>query len=141
MFGIVFLWEVCQVIWWTFNIGGCDGLITDFFALTTGVVCAAQAPLVTMEWFWRFFFLFTKCDEEVRCTEFGMTRCIGVDEVCSECLANRTHRPFTDMRSDAVWRFTKGYHSILYKVRSKRPLHALSSKDVRLQLINTMCDE
>ena len=31
----------------------------------------------------------------------------GAYEVCSECLANRTNRPFTHMRADAVWRLAE----------------------------------
>ena len=56
-----------------------------------------------------------------------MTQCNGADEVCSECLANRTNRPFTDMRADAAWRLTEKLPWDFYKFSPKRPLHCCST--------------
>ena len=70
--------------------GAWDRLIADLLALTTGVVGGSPVAVGNDGALWRFLLLFTKCDEETRCNEFGMTHYNGADEVCSECLANRT---------------------------------------------------
>ena len=73
------------------DIGAWDRLITDLLAPTTGVV--GGSPVAVGDGaLWRFLLVFTKCDEKSR---------------CNECLANRTNRPFTDMRGDAAWRLTE----------------------------------
>ena len=74
------------------DIGACDRLIADLLALTTGVVGGSPIAVGDNGSLWRFLLFFTKCDEETRCNEFGMTHYNGADEVCSKCLANRNNR-------------------------------------------------
>ena len=56
---------------------------------------------------WRFVLLFGKADEEVRVNTWGLPSYNAPNEVCSECLANRTTRPFTDLSAAAAWRPTQ----------------------------------
>ncbi len=56
---------------------------------------------------WTFVVLFMKSDEEVRCSEIGFPSYSAGAEVCSECMSNRTTRPFTDMSAAALWRPTE----------------------------------
>ena len=88
-------------------VGAWDRLITDLLPVTTGVVGGSPVAVGVDGALWRFLLLFTTCGEEARCNEFGMTHYNGADEVCSEYLANRTHRPLTDMHADAAWRLTE----------------------------------
>ena len=53
---------------------------------------------------WTFVLLILKTDEEARCNSFGCVSWASANEVCPDCLADRTTRPYTDLRSSAAWR-------------------------------------
>ena len=42
--------------------------------------------------------LFAKADEDCRSNDWGLPHYSAKDEVCSECLANRSTRPYTDLQ-------------------------------------------
>ena len=158
-------WKLCQAIWWTCRHWCLGSLDTDLLALAIGVVGGSRVVVSDDGELWRFLLLFTECDE------FEMTHYNGADEVCSECLANRTNRPFTEMRADAAWRLTEEQPLLsspffnnnafivldLMHVTDCKGVTALvlgsivsllladdrlgTSKDVRSQLINTMLAE
>ena len=75
---------------------------------------------------WRFLVLFAKADEQVRCDEWGLTHYNAADEVCSECRANRTSRPWTDMRRASLWRGTENMDATTYRNRIPAPPHPLA---------------
>ena len=75
---------------------------------------------------WKFLFLFSKQDEEVRCNEFGCSSFSTADQLCSECLADRGARPYTDLQVDALWRPTEILDFLLFKNRLRHPLHPLA---------------
>ena len=107
--------------------GAWGRLIMDMIQLTTGVVDGSPVAEDADGVPWRFVLLFCKSDEETRCNEFGMTHYNGAQEICSECLANRTDRPFTDLRAAAAWRESEVQTWEMYKARVRRPLHPLLS--------------
>ena len=74
---------------------------------------------------WRFALLFAKSDEDARCNEFGLVHYSSAGEVCSECLCNRSNRPFTDLRPGALWRPTERMGFEVYKSRCRSPPHPL----------------
>lgn len=76
---------------------------------------------------WRFLLFFSIGDEEVRCVEWGLVSYGAADECCSECTANRTSRPWTDMRRGAGWRGTDNFTIAQYRDRCRRPLHPLAN--------------
>jgi hypothetical protein len=104
-----------------------NALLADFEALSTGIVDGiAVAPIEGVEGgCWKFLLLFSKADEEVRCGEWGMVSYSAADEVCSECTANRTTRPWTDMRRGASWRGTEIPTLALYIARCRTPVHRM----------------
>ena len=73
---------------------------------------------------WRFVLLFAKGDMENRSVTWGLKSYNAAGEMCSECLANRSDRPFTDLRADAAWRLTR-LTTPQYCERSRIPLHPL----------------
>ena len=76
---------------------------------------------------WRFLLLFSKADEEVRCVEWGAKSYNAADECCSECLADRERRPWSDMRRSSRWRGTTNFSLPQYVARFRQPLHPLAS--------------
>ena len=56
----------------------------------------------------------------------GLSHFAAKDETCSECLANRTTRPYTDLQRDAKWRPTQDMPLVTYKARIRIPLHPLA---------------
>ena len=103
-----------------------DFLLRDFEALATGLV--GGRPVATgrdgrvLKW----LLLFVKSDEEVRSQEFGFANPGAADEVCSECLGNRTSRPFTDLRATAAWRRSESLPFVAYAARARQPPHPLT---------------
>jgi hypothetical protein len=102
-------------LWW-------GHLFDELLALGSGVVNGTEVARDSNGTLWRGAFLFCKSDEDVRSNDFGLTHFSGRDEVCPECLANRTTRPFTDMREDANW--TPGEEMALV-ARCREPPHPL----------------
>ena len=102
-----------------------ERLLRDFDELASGQVgghVVAPAPGGRA---WAFALLFAKSDEETRCLEFGFPSYTG-PEPCSECLANRGERPYTDLRPSAAWRATERMPLEYYLARPKEPLHPLA---------------
>ena len=101
-----------------------EKLLADFDCLAAG--SRADGPIAqdadgTM---WRFVLLVAKGDEDVHCNEWGLPH-YGGQEVCSDCLANRVERPFTDLRELSAWRPTERMPFITYMARVRVPLHPL----------------
>ena len=76
---------------------------------------------------WRFLLLFSMVDEEVRCVEYGLPSYGAVQACCSECLADRGGRPWTDLRRCSKWRGTEFFTLEQYVHRLRRPLHPLAA--------------
>ena len=118
MFGTVFLWELCQAIWWTFDIGVCDRLITD----------SAQSRLVTMECFGAY----SSCSPNVTRRFDAPSSGWHVAPVLTKCAANVWPiGPIVRSQTCVRMQFgdsPRNHHRTLYKVRPKRPLHACSAK-------------
>ena len=74
---------------------------------------------------WKFVFLFAKADEEQHVVSWGLPSYNAPDEVCSECLADRNHRPFTDLSPGARWRETERMPFATYVQRVREPKHPL----------------
>ena len=92
-------------------------ICADFEALAGGQVngeTVAQhadgAPL-------QFALLFAKADEDARSNEFGLTHYSGRNEMCSECLAGREERVWTNLLVDAGWRPSERMPLVAYKVQ------------------------
>ena len=104
-----------------------EHVIEDFLAMRTGVVDGNEIARDSSGTLWEFAFLFMLQDEDVRCNEFGLTHYSGAHEVCSECMANRTGRPFTDLRPCACWRPSERMTFLTYRERLRVPLHPLAA--------------
>ena len=52
---------------------------------------------------WGAVNIFGKADMEVECLKWGLSSYNAAEEVCAWCLANRTTRPFTDLKPTAAW--------------------------------------
>ena len=102
-------------------------LLADLEALASGVVDGLPiAPVAPgSDDMWRVVVVFAKADEQVRCDDWGLTHYNASHEVCSECLANRTDKPWTDMRAAASWRGTEQMSAAQYQARARAPLHPL----------------
>jgi hypothetical protein len=75
---------------------------------------------------WKLVLLFAKADEEQRSIKWGLPSYNDAMEICSECLANRSHRPFTDLSAAAKWRPTEQMPKELYLARiGFEPKHPL----------------
>eukprot|EP00969_Alexandrium_andersonii_P201922 8922233-Alexandrium_andersonii.AAC.1 len=100
-------------------------ILKDFDDLSTGFVNGSPIARDADGTVWRFVLLFAKADQDCQCVEWGLPHYGAKDEVCTECLANRTNRPFTDLSSGAKWRDTECMPVEFYKQRPKQPLHPL----------------
>jgi len=74
---------------------------------------------------WFLVLLFGKADEEQRSQKWRVPHYNDVAEICSECLCNRSNRPFTDLSRTARWRPTEKIPKELYFARIKSPRHPL----------------
>jgi len=103
-----------------------EAVLGDFHSLASGIVggSAVAAPEDGSEP-WTFVLILAKGDEDCHCNEWGLPHFSGADEVCSECLANRSNRPFTDLRACAEWRPTELMPAPHYLARVRHPLHPL----------------
>ena len=100
-------------------------LLNDFDQLATGKVGDRVVAQIGRK-VYKFVLMVAKADEEARCNIYGLPHWTS-PEPCSECLANRSNRQFTDLRPDATWRATEGMAFELYRVRLTRPLHPLAA--------------
>ena len=105
-------------LWW-------HHVLEDMTALGSGYVGGRAVARDSDGTLWRGALVFVKCDEDVRANDFGLTHFSGRNEVCPDCLANRTTRPFTDMTVDAAWRRGEGMSFDVYKARAREPHHPL----------------
>ena len=105
-------------LWW-------HHVLEDMAALGSGYVGRRAVARDSDGTLWRAALVFVKCDEDVRANDFGMTHFSGRNEVCPDCLANRTTRPFTDLTEGAAWRPGEGMSFDVYKARAREPLHPL----------------
>lgn len=74
---------------------------------------------------WRFCLLFSKADEETHANEWGMTHYNGAHEMCTECLANRSDRPYTDLTADATWQGSENMPVAVCRARVRQPAHSI----------------
>ncbi|CAK0847717.1 unnamed protein product [Prorocentrum cordatum] len=105
-------------LWW-------HRVLEDMAALGSGHVGGRAVARDSDGTLWRGALVFVKCDEDVRANDFGLTHFSGGNEVCPDCLANRTTRPFTDMTEGAAWRRGEGMSFDVYKARAREPHHPL----------------
>ena len=75
---------------------------------------------------WKLFILLAKGDMEQRSVGWGLPS-YNSEEPCTECRANRTNLPFTDLRADSRWRTTELASTASFLNRARRPLHPLLS--------------
>ena len=78
---------------------------------------------------WRFVLLYVKSDLEVRSVVWGLPS-FNSTEPCTECRADCSGRPFTDLRTNASWRDTVLDSSAAFLERARRPLHPLLSSSL-----------
>ena len=107
-----------------------NALIADLEALSSGEIGGSiVAPVGGTDSLqkWRFVCLFAKADEQVRCDEWKLIHYNGAPFCCSECFANRSTIPWTDMRRGARWRQSESMDAEIYKGRCHAPLHPLIS--------------
>ena len=74
---------------------------------------------------WSFVLLVIQADEEVRANSFGLIHWGQGDDICPECLANRTTMPYTDLRPNAAWRSHLVSDLAEFRGRNRRPNHPL----------------
>ena len=74
---------------------------------------------------WKGIVLFGKGDGDQR-TDWGMPRATDPDEVCGYCLANRSNRPYTDLRPTAKWQVTEIGSTVVMMARLRQPHHPLA---------------
>ena len=77
---------------------------------------------------WRYILLFLKADLETRAVSWGLPSYNG-HEPCTECRANRTLRPFTDLRPTAAWVPTVLADATDYYGRARSPLHPVLASE------------
>ena len=77
------------------------------------------------EWF--FCTLFAKADEEQRSLKWGLPSYNDIHEICSECMCNRSNRPYTDLSRNARWRPTESMTKQCYRARICDPKHPLAT--------------
>ena len=76
---------------------------------------------------WRFVVLFAKADEETHVLGWGLPSYNDPGELCTECLADRCFRPFTDLSISARWRATARLPLVSYMQRFREPRHPLAA--------------
>ena len=104
-----------------------ERLLQDFAQLATGVVGGKEVARDKRR-LWRFVLLAAKADEEVRCNEWGLPH-FGGAENCSDCLCNKSTRPYTDVQASAAWRPTADMDYEGWVARIREPVHTLLKSD------------
>ena len=102
-----------------------SAILADMDSLATGAVDGSAIACGPDGVNWKAVLLIAKADEQARCDEFGLSHYNG-DEPCSECMCNRTTRPFTDLREGAAWRQSESMPFQCYSARLREPLHPLA---------------
>ena len=111
-----------------------EALLADLWALGSGTVDGQPVALEPDGTKWTFVLLIAKGDEECHCQEWGLPH-YNSEEVCSECLANRTDHPYTDLRRGASWRLTTPLGKAAYLARCRQPLHPLLAHPMATRLL------
>ena len=83
---------------------------------------------------WCFCLLLAKGDEECHCQDWGLPH-YNSAEPCSECLGNRTDKPFTDLRATAAWRGTCPLPAEAYFARVRAPRHPLLASPMATRMM------
>jgi hypothetical protein len=73
---------------------------------------------------WEAVTLFGKADGE-QMVAWGMSSYNGTDEMCGYCLANRSDRPYTDLRDSAAWQPSEIGSTSPFFLRLRQPHHPL----------------
>ena len=103
-----------------------DALLEDFEMLASGEDASGRPCLKDEQGrVWRLVLVYAKADEQQRCDEWGLVHYNDPDEVCPECRANRSSRPFTDCQATAAWRPTEAMSVVEYRARMRTPHHPL----------------
>ena len=79
-----------------------EAMLADFEHLANGSIDVIDAEGTS----WDFVLVFSNADAECRCNDWGLTHYSAADEVCPECLAILSNRPYTDLSRNATWRPT-----------------------------------
>ena len=74
---------------------------------------------------WKGICLFGNGDGE-QVTDWGLKRATDPDEMCGYCLANRSNRPYTDLRETAKWQVTEIGCTAAMLARLRKPHHPLA---------------
>lgn len=96
-----------------------EHLLKDLEVLANGIMLGGHL--------WKFILLIAKADEETHVVAWGLPSYNAPDEVCSECLADRAHRPYTDLTASARWRPTERMPLVAYAARIREPRHPLTT--------------
>ena len=100
-------------------------ILRDFDDLATGVVNGVAVAQNADGTIWTFVLFFAKADQGCQSNAWGLPSYGAKHEMCTDCLANRTSRPFTDLRGAALWRPTEAMPLDFFKARPREPLHPL----------------
>lgn len=102
--------EKAEVIAWREILRDCEALATEGVQDKRGMT-------------WKFLVLFAKGDGEVHQT-WGLP-CHNDQEVCHDCMANRSTRPYTDLQANASWRPSEQMPFDFFVARARQPPHPL----------------
>ena len=69
---------------------------------------------------WTSYMLFGKSDMEVSTVQWGVTSYNAAEEMCGSCDANRTDKPFTNLRENSEWRPSEKMSNVQYMSRVKQ---------------------
>ena len=79
-------------------------------------------------------FSFAKADEECQCQAWGLPH-YNSNEPCSECLANRTDKPFADLKVTTAWRSTAPSLQRLTCARVRRSRHPVLASPLATRMM------
>ena len=109
-----------------------EGFKSDFDGRWNGMAVGKSSGASASVAEWRFVLLAAKADEEVRCNEWGLPH-FGGAENCSDCLCNKSTRPYTDLQASAAWRPTADMDYEGWVARIREPVHPLLKSDAHLR--------
>lgn len=106
-----------------------DVLLADFCSLATDGLAG-----------WKFVLLAAKGDLETRSNSWGMASYNAAHEMCSECQANRSNKPFTDLSPGAAWRQTlaRNNDDFMARMTHRHPLFTSPFADRNLAVLDLM---
>lgn len=95
-------------------------MLADFEALASGSFGLRDTQGID----WRPLLLFGLADEECRCNDWGLPHWTSAEN-CTECKANRSDLPYTDLQEGAGWRGTVIMRCTTFLARVRVPAHPL----------------